>query len=147
MTPTRKCAIGDHTTSMSRPSSAFIVGSLSKRSWTNYSPASNQTTSPPSLTSCDQSDSSVAYDTPIKVTIPVPSEIPRARGPNSTSQYGGNLRVRCSNQEYDLVFDEAAMLGVTPSNFCRWSIVQTALAVQEHRLSKSKSDTAEKKEK
>lgn len=86
------------------------------------------------------------YDPPIKVTIPAPSEIPRARGPNSTGKYGGNLRVRCSNQEYDLVFDEAALLGVTPSNFCRWCIVQTALAMRAHRLSQSKSDNAEKGE-
>lgn len=84
------------------------------------------------------------YDTPIKVTIPVPSEIPRARGLNSTSNYGGNLRIRCTDKEYDLVFDEALRLGVTPSNFCRWSIVQTALALRDHRELNSKDDTAEK---
>ncbi len=44
------------------------------------------------------------------------------------------------------MFDEALRLGVTPSNFCRWSIVQTALAIRDHRELSSQSDTAEKLE-
>jgi hypothetical protein len=84
------------------------------------------------------------YDTPIKVTIPVPSEIPRARGLNSTIGYGGNLRIRCTNSDYDLVFEEAIRLGVTPSNFARWCIVETAIAIRRHRETNSRSDTAEK---
>lgn len=73
------------------------------------------------------------YEAPLKITIPTPSYIPLARGVNSTSKYGGNLRVRCSNAEYDLIKDEAERLGITLASFCRWSITRVARALKQHR--------------
>ncbi len=73
------------------------------------------------------------YEYPLKITIPTPSYIPLARGVNSTSKYGGNLRVRCSNSEYDQAKEEADRLGITLASFCRWSITRVAQALKQHR--------------
>ena len=83
------------------------------------------------------------YDPPIKVSIPIPSHIPQARGIHATSGYGGNLRVRCTNDEYDLAQEEAKRLGLTLAGFCRWSIIHVAEALNRHRNEQSASDNAE----
>lgn len=79
------------------------------------------------------------YQSPIRVTIPVPCEIPRARGAASTGSYGGNMRIRCTTGEYDLVQEEAEALGLGISGFCRWVITHSAKALREHRLNQLKS--------
>lgn len=84
----------------------------------------------------------MSYDGPIRIFIPVPCEIPRARGANSTGSYGANLRVRCTPQEYDRVRQEADALGITMSGFCRWVINHAAEALHEHRRLNLQTDNA-----
>ena len=84
-----------------------------------------------------------SYDPPIKITIPVPSEIPPRRGRHSTGRYGGNLRIRCTDTEYDLVQQEAKELNLTISGFGRWCIIRIAAALRTHRLEESTADGVE----
>jgi len=77
------------------------------------------------------------YEPPLKVTIPRPTEIPRARGVMSTGKYGGNLRIRCTNAEYDMAKEIADSLGLTLAGFGRWCIVRCAMALKEHRDNES----------
>ena len=69
----------------------------------------------------------MSYKPPLKITIPIPMKIPVNRGVNATGKRGGNLRVRCTNAEYDM--------------FCRWSSLKVAQQLEEHRLSNSNSTT------
>jgi len=75
----------------------------------------------------------MSYDPPLKIWIPLPSPMPRARGRQSTGGFGGNLRVRCTDEEYMLVQSEAAELGLSIAAFSRWCIVQTANTLKGHR--------------
>lgn len=75
----------------------------------------------------------MSYEPPLKITIPVPTEIPRSFGPNSTGKRGGNLRVRCTNREYDAIKHEAYRLSISLATFCRWCSVHVAQAIKEHR--------------
>ena len=77
------------------------------------------------------------YDPPLKVTIASPSEIPKGFGINSTGKYGGNLRIRCTNAEYDMIKEQAYLHGLSISNYCRWCCVHVAQAMQEHRIEHS----------
>ena len=70
---------------------------------------------------------------PNNISIPLPSSIPRARGVHSTGGFGGNIRVRCSDQEKLLVQSEAKELGLTLASFSRWCIVHAASILKEHR--------------
>ena len=45
----------------------------------------------------------MSYEPPLKITIPTPSEFELGYGVNSTGKRGGNLRVRCTNKEYDAI--------------------------------------------
>tara|TARA_R100001594_G_scaffold44758_3_gene77246 strand:- start:2033 stop:2317 length:285 start_codon:yes stop_codon:yes gene_type:complete len=83
----------------------------------------------------------MAYDPPLKICIPLPSPIPRARGHRSTTGYGGNLRIRCTDEEYTLVQNEASELGLPLAAFSRWCIVYAANALKEHRDAGSSSPT------
>ena len=78
----------------------------------------------------------MSYETPLKITIPIPNPIPLGRGNNSTGRRGGNLRVRCTNKEYDLVQEEAAVLGLGISPFSRWCVLHCAKALRKHRRGK-----------
>lgn len=69
----------------------------------------------------------------MKITIPTPSELVRRRGIYSTGKYGGNLRVRCTNLEYDLICSEARHLGISASGFTRWCTVRVAELLKNHR--------------
>jgi hypothetical protein len=73
------------------------------------------------------------YDPPLLLRIPLPSEIPRSKGPDATSGYGGNLRIRCTDEEYNMIKEEAALLDLTTANFCRWVILHSASALRKHR--------------
>jgi hypothetical protein len=75
----------------------------------------------------------MSYEPPLKITIPTPSEIPKGYGPNSTGKRGGNLRVRCTDAEYDALVLEAALLGMSLAMFCRWCIVHASQKLLEHR--------------
>ena len=86
------------------------------------------------------------YDPPIKIAIALPSQISKGRGPLSTGHRGGNLRVRCTDAEYDVVMEEAQRLGLSMAMFCRASIVRIALALREHREANSLSNMAGEKE-
>jgi len=81
----------------------------------------------------------MAYEPPLKITIPTPNEIPQGFGINSTGKRGGNLRIRCTNKEYDAVQLEAHRLGISLAMFGRWSIVHVAKMLREHRLTLSTS--------
>lgn len=77
------------------------------------------------------------YEPPLKVTIPTPSEIPAGFGPNSTGGRGGNLRIRCTDAEYDMLQMEAVHLGISLANFCRWCAVHVAQKLEAHREAQS----------
>jgi uncharacterized protein (DUF1778 family) len=79
------------------------------------------------------------YEPPLLIKIPIPTEMTRRRGINSTGRYGGNLRIRCTNAEYDMIKREAEMLGITLAGFSRWCIVRVAQALIDHRKSMSTS--------
>jgi hypothetical protein len=81
----------------------------------------------------------MSYEPPIKISIPIPNEIPQGFGPNSTGKRGGNLRVRCTNKEYDMIQEEAAFIGVSLATFCRWCSVHVATMLLEHREANSTS--------
>ena len=82
------------------------------------------------------------YDPPIKLYIPLPSPFPIGRGPNATSSFGGNLRVRCTDEEYNLIQLEAYLLGLSLAGFSRWCILHAAKALKKHREEESTSDSA-----
>ena len=75
----------------------------------------------------------MAYEPPLRITIPAPSEIPRGFGPNSTGSRGGNLRIRCTDKEHDAIQYEASLLGIPLAGFCRWCCVQVGQKLKEHR--------------
>ncbi len=81
----------------------------------------------------------MAYEPPLKITIALPNEFPRSFGINSTGKRGGNLRVRCTNKEYDAVQFEATGLNISLAMFCRSCIVQVAAQLLEHREASSTS--------
>ena len=94
-----------------------------------------------SPTQNEKKNLTMSYDPPYKISIPTPSEIPKGFGPNSTGRRGGNLRIRCTNAEYDMLAEEAAYLGISIANFGRWCSVQVAQKLKEHRLSNSTAQT------
>lgn len=79
----------------------------------------------------------MSYEPPLKIAIPTPSEIPHGFGPNSTGKRGGNLRIRCTNKEHDAIAFEASKLNISLAMFCRWSSVQVAQKLKEHRDAQS----------
>jgi hypothetical protein len=81
----------------------------------------------------------MSYEPPLKITITTPDEIPQGFGPNSTGKRGGNLRVRCTNAEYDAIAHEAALLGVTLAMFTRWCATHVATQLKSHRDASSTS--------
>jgi hypothetical protein len=81
----------------------------------------------------------MSYEPPLKITITTPNEIPHGFGPNSTGNRGGNLRVRCTNAEYDAIAHEAYSLGITLAMFTRWCAVHVAKQLKAHRESLSTS--------
>ena len=82
------------------------------------------------------------YEPPLKIFIPLPSKMKRAL-PHSAGTYGSNMRVRCTDAEYDLVEREAEAIGLTTSSFARWCITRTAIALRNHRDKSSTSIEAE----
>jgi|TARA_R110000822_G_scaffold300834_3_gene424379 hypothetical protein len=82
----------------------------------------------------------MSYEPPIKITISTPSEIPIGFGPNSTGSRGGNLRVRCTNNEYDAIKHEAELLNITLATFTRWCAVHAAQKLLEHRAADMTTD-------
>lgn len=81
----------------------------------------------------------MSYEPPLRIYIPAPNEIPKGFGPNSTGKRGGNLRVRCTNAEYDAIQIEAAKLSISLAMFTRWCAVHTAQQLREHRETESTS--------
>lgn len=76
---------------------------------------------------------SATYEPPLRVTIPLPCELPRGRGRSSTGRYGGNYRIRLTNDEYNMIQQEAAELGISMAAFGRWCVKQIAMQLREHR--------------
>jgi hypothetical protein len=79
----------------------------------------------------------MSYEPPLKITIATPNSIAQGYGPNSTGKRGGNLRVRCTNREYDDIQHEAAILGISLAMFCRSSAIQVAQRLKAHREDES----------
>ena len=84
----------------------------------------------------------MAYQHPIKITIPVPIDAPRKRGPQGTSA-GANFRLRMSVEEYERVHEEAHLLGISGAMFARSAIIRVALALKKHREGDSSDIEAE----
>jgi hypothetical protein len=76
----------------------------------------------------------MSYEPPLMITIPVPMTLPTSRGANATGKRGGNLRIRCTNKEYDFIQEEASKLGITLAMFCRWCATRVATELEQHRL-------------
>jgi hypothetical protein len=81
----------------------------------------------------------MSYEPPLKISITTPNEIPKSFGVNSTGKRGGNLRVRCTNAEYDAIQHEAELLGISLAMFTRWCAVQVGQKLLEHREAQSTS--------
>ena len=81
----------------------------------------------------------MSYEPPLKISIALPTELPKGFGVNSTGSRGGNLRVRCTNKEYDAITHEADLLDLTLAMFCRWCAMQVATKLFEHREASSTS--------
>jgi hypothetical protein len=79
----------------------------------------------------------MSYEPPLRISIPLPAEIPIGFGPNSTGRRGGNLRVRVTDAEYDAMQIEAALLDVSLAKFVRWCAVHVAQTLKEHRDNES----------
>lgn len=56
----------------------------------------------------------------LRLTIPYPSYLPRARGIHAVGKFGTLLKAKCTLEEKDLVQQAATQAGVTPSEFIRW---------------------------
>ena len=81
----------------------------------------------------------MSYEIPLRITIPIPTELPIGYGVNSTGKRGGNLRVRCTNKEYDAIQHEASLLGISLAMFTRWCAVHVAANLLKHREASSTS--------
>ena len=79
------------------------------------------------------------YEMPLRIAIPIPTELPVGYGVNSTGKRGGNLRVRCTNKEYDAIRHEASLLGISLAMFTRWCAVHVAANLLKHREASSTS--------
>lgn len=72
-------------------------------------------------------------DKNLTITIPMPSDIPRARGVNSTGRFNDSLRVRMSQADRELIEGEAELLGMSYSMFVRWCAIYAAAALRRRR--------------
>jgi hypothetical protein len=79
------------------------------------------------------------YEAPLRIAIPTPTDLPIGYGVNSTGKRGGNLRVRCTNKEYDAIQHEAVLLGMTLAMFTRHCAVHVAAQLSKHRKAESTS--------
>ncbi len=75
----------------------------------------------------------MSYEPPLKITITIPNPITQGYGPNSTGHRGGNLRIRCTNKEYDAIQYEATKLNLSLAMFCRSCAIQVAQRLKAHR--------------
>lgn len=76
------------------------------------------------------------YEPPMRLCIPLPSEITRARGVHSAGALGANIRVRISKMERRLIEKEAERLGLNMSSFTRWCAVYAAHTLKKDRESR-----------
>ena len=67
------------------------------------------------------------------VTIPVPCEIPKARGIWATHQFGAIINTRVHVDERELIEQEAGALGISKAAFMRWCAVKVAEALRQRR--------------
>ena len=82
------------------------------------------------------------YELPLSITIPIPSEYARGRGINAVTGYGSNVRMRCTNYEYDIVKEVATEMGIPLASFSRWCVVHCAKALRKHKMTQSTDDNA-----
>ncbi len=75
------------------------------------------------------------YTPPIKLILPLPSY--SAKLDHNISTYGGNMRIRCSDKDYDMIRYEAEELGLTIASFGRWTLRYMAIALKKHREANS----------
>jgi hypothetical protein len=75
----------------------------------------------------------MAYEPPLLITIPVPSEMPIGYGVNSTGHRGGNIRFRCTDAEFDAIKVQADLAGLSFAAYCRWICIHVADKMRLHR--------------
>lgn len=80
-----------------------------------------------------------SYEPPLQIKISLPSEFKKRFGPESTGRYGGNLRVRCTNEEYDMMKAIAEKLNLSLAMFVRSCAVQTARILRDHETEQNNS--------
>ena len=88
----------------------------------------------------------MSYEPPLTIVITTPSLIAPGLGVNSTGKRGGNLRVRCTNREYDAIQQEAMHLNLSLAMFCRSCIVKAAQRLKAHRDNASLNMTAQEED-
>lgn len=69
----------------------------------------------------------------VLITIPIPMAVPRKQGIWATGEFGRVLRFRVPDDTYQLIKTESQMLGITMSNFIRWTAEHTALQLERKR--------------
>lgn len=68
---------------------------------------------------------------PLRISVPLPTPAPRARGINSTGRFGDVLRFRCSLTDKGFIEQAAKLLGLSDSEFMRTCAVSIAKAILE----------------
>jgi hypothetical protein len=65
----------------------------------------------------------------VRLAIPWPSYVPRARGIHAIGKFGARYIVKTSIEDFNLIRQAAAKCGVTETEFNRWAMVQVAKEV------------------
>lgn len=71
----------------------------------------------------------MANSSDVQITIPYPSYIPRGRGIHAVGKFGSLLKAKCSIAEFEEVQRAADYIGISRSEFIRWSAVKVAAEV------------------
>jgi len=76
--------------------------------------------------------SELEYETPMSVTIAIPTERPRQTGVHSNNAAGARcIYVRCNPRETTVVEQACELLGISPASFGRDCIVNAAIKIIE----------------
>jgi hypothetical protein len=68
-------------------------------------------------------------DDRLTLTIPFPSYIPRARGIHAVGKFGTQFKAKCTEAEKEALFAAAEMIGISVTDFIRWTVVKAAQEV------------------
>lgn len=67
------------------------------------------------------------------ITIPWPHTLPKTTGIHSTDRAGGSVKTRMSDQDVQLVQEEALQLGLSVSMLTRWVILNACAELRRLR--------------